>query len=146
MDLRHISLPTGRTRTTRREDAREGLCDSEDLLAAAIAQGSAQVPGQDFELQVVARRGCLLCTVWNEEFHLATMAMASTQIDSSELWRSMLETSLVAIRAEVSGQPPAPWIASRIEAAGLENQALHVWLDAAGPSLAWAWLDMLRLA
>ena len=145
MNLHHVSLPTGRSHLCRREDAEHLLASAEDLLAAAMAQGTAQVPAQDLELQAVARQGCLLCMIWRGHYHLATLAVASASTDGSSLWQSMLETSPIALDAKKSIQPPVPWCATRIEAAGLTDIDLHACLETCAPSLGWAWLRMVSV-
>lgn len=152
--LEHLTLLTGDTRRSWREDVPDDVLDLlRPLLDRAIATGG-HVPLPDVVsprctiTAVAARARALLVTVWGppavygvpaSPTPLVTIGVAPTSLASAELWRRMAPGG----GEEQLPQPDAPsvpWLAVKLhDTATLWPEALS-WLGDFERCLAWAWV------
>lgn len=143
----HITITTGHTvRQYCNDVTDETVARLQSMLDIAL-QSSAPtaVPGvEGATITATAPTAkTLLATVWIVQMPIITVGVALKSRGGAELWRMMVEsaTTPVAPRISAGQQPPAPWIADRIEAGAAQHASTLSWTGDFSRCLAWAWAE-----
>lgn len=137
--LYHVTLDTGDIGTFGRSDVSKGDLD---IVAAhlkrALDVGKDIIPATGCTLKATHAGSFLLGTILNfTGVPLLTFGVASRARDAGKLWEMLTtERELAADPGEV---PPAPWVATRLEA-GASRATLASWMPDYQRCIAWAWI------
>lgn len=143
--LHHITLTTGDTRRSYRDEVSDDVVDfCGDLLSRALIAPTL-IPDLDpaCTLHGTSTRKGLICSIAGPDGEkIVTMAVARHSQTGAKLWRLLIETSRTPVQAIEC--PPEPWCAVRIEPAAVRYpppcELLPMIADLER-CLAWAWMD-----
>lgn len=155
--IEHVTLNTGHSRRSYADEvSEEALTVARELLADALSASRREV-------EIPALAGCrlsatadgplLIATVWGPPTELrgsgpvrpplVTYGVALRAKPGARLWRMLHQAQGAALETDPDVQPPAPWVAARIEVgvALLMEAMPDLMMDLAdfGRVLAWAW-------
>jgi hypothetical protein len=129
--MQHLTLDTGDTRVSFRDEIRPDVIDVLQPLTATGTHALPQVPG--CTVKVTLDGPAALVTVFRDDAPLVMFGVAADEAGAAELWP--------LLNAQVPEPSAVPWLAVRLQA-GL---ALHPgdgrWLGDFERCWAWAWLS-----
>lgn len=156
--LEHVTLNTAHSRRSYAgEVSDEALAVARDLLADALSEPRREVdiPALDgCRLSATADGPLLIATVWGPPTELrgsgpvrpplVTYGVALRSKPGARLWRILHQAQGTTVETDPDAQPPAPWVAARIEVGiALLAEAmpdLMAGLGDFGRVLGWAWV------
>lgn len=160
--IRHLTLNTGHSRDSLREEVGEDVIEAcRDLIADCLVSRLYEpIPAvqPDCVLNATREGKCLIATVSGlfagdrgeyagelQRIPLVTVGVAESARCGATLWRALHAGREPELQTQRDNPPPAPWCAARLEP-GLNFQlfapAAH-WLGDFERCLAWGWLDYL---
>lgn len=118
--LQHVTLSTGHTRRSYREEVTdEALAAVSALLARALAGERVPLPVLDPPCVLLAesRGQALLATIAVAESaaRLVTLGVAARSTAGAGLWRQLHQHATEPVKTDPRRPPPEPWVAARIE-------------------------------
>ncbi len=161
--IRHLTLNTGHSRDSPREEVGEDIIDTcRDLIVGCLASHLYEpIPAaRDPDCVLVATREgrCLVATVSAlfvadhgelagelRRIPLVTIGVAESARCGATLWRALHAGREPGLQTDRNHPPQAPWCAARLEPSisyQLFAGAAH-WLGDFERCLAWAWIDYL---
>jgi hypothetical protein len=148
--IRHITLTTGHSRDSHREEvSEEALAVCRDLLArvaAGVIAESIPIPGlPTYYLQARSTGRCATLTVYAQGEHepLLTIGIATHSRCGAILWRALHQFGSAPVVTDPTRCPPEPWVAVAIEqpATDPHHQEMLPVLADLERCLAWAFLE-----
>ncbi len=138
--LYHITLDTGDIGTfDRSETSGTTLSAIVHHLGRAIASGRDIIPGTTCTLMASHAGPFLLGTILDfTGAPILTFGVAPKSRGAERLWDML--TSERQLASDPGETPPAPWVATRIEA-GASKSTLANWMPDYQRCIAWAWIE-----
>lgn len=146
--IRHITLTTGDTRDSHREEISDealavcrGLIDR--IMAGEVSE-PAPIPGfAGYSLSGRASSRCLVATVWADgppSEIVATIGIAAHSKCGASLWRELHRWGQTPVVTGPHHCPPEPWVAAALDAGIVRHMDAAHWLGDFERCLAWAWV------
>lgn len=145
--IRHVTLTTGHTHDSYREDiSEEALAHCQSLLAALRSATEGQMMPipcvGEYYLSGQAAGACLVATVWSGEpsVCLATIGVAAHSRCGARLWRELHRWGETPVVTDPERCPPEPWVAAALDTGIAHHPDAAHWLGDFERCLAWAWV------
>jgi hypothetical protein len=135
----HVTLQTGYTRRSYRQDVSDGTIAR--LRPLVGADGEYAIPGIDGRRLWVTRTGRLLLATVLADTAICTLAVADRSVGADRLWEMIHEKTRAA--TDPARPPLAPWCAARLEPGFVSCTDETVWLADFERCLAWSFLESL---
>lgn len=153
MHIEHVTLTTGHTRMSPREEVEDStIAFLAPLMTRALRGELVEIPwAPGYVISGGVQGRCCMVTLERvtdgigpfSRIPVISMGIAADETDAAEVWRTLHDLARFPSATDPDFPPPAPWILDVLHPASIMSLDVLQWTADLSRCLAWTWIEQL---